>query len=385
MVMLHHHENPRDLLRSVSNALDWRKCVLGGASVGVFVIGLELLLLICTLGRHGLITALQVALAIDGDKPAQLGLGVAMLAVAALWASYVYAYFGGAIARLAAIEAATGRRAPLREGLAFAKVHFRGLFWAPAGALLVALLLLLPAPLAGLVGRLWGVGPSLVAACFPLLLASAAAGLLLAMGTAAAWGLMTSAVAVEETFAFDAASRALGYLCGRPWHALGYRLISWLIGALVTALAVAFAYLIWRTTDTLVASTMGPQHGKMTAMLPALLAGELTRGGSFGGLVYSLVAAGYAALTLGVPISYITTSGVVQYLLLRRHLDGTSMREIQLDPRFEQRHQGGFAYDPLVLKEEIWADEGRAPSSAAPESAPQEVADAAVSVATTDP
>jgi len=333
-------------------ALDWRKCLLGGIGVALFVIGLETTMAGASLGRWHLLDLPEL---LAGLRLAQredlLGL-LAALAVAATWGLYIFSFLGGAIARLAAIEFSTGRRAPISEGLRFAQQKFRAYFWSPAGVLLLAGLFGLLSVAGGLIGRfgLLGIGPTLVALLhlFSLLMSVVLVSLL--VGVSCAWGLMFGAVAVERTDNFDAVSRSLNYFYTRPWRALAYRALGWGYGSVACSVVLLFAGLIWGASHLAVGLGMGDAHQQMTGLLPALLRGQASSARiGLDSVIYATVGVGYLCLVAGYFVSYLFSSQVIQYLLLRLHVEGTGISEITLEESAQQ--------DNLALNEFLYDTE----------------------------
>lgn len=341
----------RDLTRAIPIAFDWRKVCLGAAGTALFGVGLGVWVPLATLGRHDL-----------GSLPALLGAlepaGVAAHLVAtAVWGLCVFSLFGGGIARLAAIEFCTGRRASLRDGFGFARGRYRAFFWSPTGALLLAGVFLLLSSAGGLLGRvsLLGLGPTLVALFQPISLVFSVVVVSLTVGTLCAWGLMFGAVAVENTDNFDAVSRALNYLYGCPWHAAGYRLAALFYGLVASALALGVGGSIWAASHLAVGLGMGPAHQRLTGLFSEQLglggAGAPTNVYS---VIYAVVGALYLCGIAGYCVSYLFSSQVIQYLLLRQRNDGPAVTEIALeDP--EPEHDlalAAYLFDSELEEEE---------------------------------
>jgi hypothetical protein len=157
----------------------------------------------------------------------------------------IWAYFGGAISRIAAFEIAKdGERIETRKALRFSRKKFWSLFWAPLICLIGFLFFAFCNYVGGFVGKvvdlLW-VGAPLVALLLPLALLSGFVMVLIAIGTAAGLPLFTPAVAAEGTDSFDAVSRGFSYIYSRPWHYLGYLGISSVYGYVCILFVILFA------------------------------------------------------------------------------------------------------------------------------------------------
>jgi hypothetical protein len=265
----------------------------------------------------------------------RLGGGTSRFAHAVLsgaWAMLVWGVIGAAIARVAALEVATGKRPSLWRGLKFALPR------APIAATVVVVplvLALLPLALfGGLFGLLYtlpGQAGAIVAGALawaPLLLGLFAAFLLL--GFLAGWPLMIASVAVEAEDAFDALSRAYSYvfqrtsllalLTGTAW---AFGAAGVLLVALVTRVAVTLAS--WGVAvgapDARVAGLFGPLDVHPESTASALHSGWM-------GLV-SLLAYGWV-------YSFFWSSSVLIYLALRREVDGTPLDDIGPDAPLDE-------------------------------------------------
>ena len=163
------------------------------------------------------------------------GLGVrklAYLVLGGLWTILVWAFFGAAITRSAALQLAIEHRPTLGSLVSFSFSKMRSYILAPLLPLVAALfiglliwifkLVLMSAdvtlPLAGL---LW---------FLPLL--GTLVMVLLLVGLFACWPLMWATISTEGSDSFDALSRSYGYTYQRPLHYLFYALLAALLGAL---------------------------------------------------------------------------------------------------------------------------------------------------------
>lgn len=255
----------------------------------------------------------------------------------------VWAIFGGAIARMVAVQMADedGKLTiSVRQGLSFAASKFLSFLSAPLIPLLIiAVVGLFTAVVAWVlfVLRL----DVLVGMLFFLPLAAAAVMTLVLLGTAGGFSLMYPAIAVEGSDSFDAISRAFSYVFMRPWRLLWYatvgvaygsvtylfcRIVVWLI-LLLTHVFVGL--LVFRTTD---AGT-----NLWTALFPAPAISGLryqidtaTLGG-YGQFTAWFIAL-WTYLLLGLlgafAVSMYFSVSTVIYLLLRRDQDSTDMHEV---------------------------------------------------------
>lgn len=291
---------------------------------------------------------LRAAYAGDRDGALLLYLGVQWLLLALVWG-----FFGGALARLAAVDLSGHGREPGRAALGYARRHLGALwgsgllfvlsFAGPLGlAWLAARLTLLPG-LAGSVAT-----PLAVLLVVVLALAGVVGGTLCALCAF----LSRPAVAVDGADLFDAVSRPCGWaLAGVP-RVVGVRLL-FLAGALAgsgwrllrTLLAGALAAL-------LIEAAVGPERwSRITAVLGALgRPPDAARLGVTGGDVaaaaaLALAAAGLLGLWLADLASRLACARTAAYLVLRRALDGVPVATLAAAPRAavpETPEQAGF-------------------------------------------
>ena len=163
-----------------------------------------------------------------------------LVSVLAIWA-----YFGGAISRIAAYEIAKdGERIETARALQFARRKFWAFFMAPWVCLIGFGFFFACNWAGGAVGRfldlIWIGGP-LVAVLLPLALLSGFVMTLIGLGTIAGFPLFAPAVAAEGTDAFDAMSRGFSYVYSRPWHYLFYQAVAGLYGVVCISFVLLFA------------------------------------------------------------------------------------------------------------------------------------------------
>lgn len=257
----------------------------------------------------------------------------------------LWSLLGGAIARMAGVQAASERRISPAEAVGYARQRWVWFFLAPLLPLILALLIVLVLAAGGLVlfnlpwidilgGLLFGIA---------LVLAVIAALLLLLM--AAGVHLMYPALAIEGTDGFDAVSRAFNYVFGRPWRWLFYNLVALVYGA-ITYLFIGMVlflslWLVQRAVSWWVFADANPDTlpgvDRFEAMLTLPRLGELTYDVAWAELSSSAkIAAGliwvWVALLLGLmpayAISFYFAAHTWIYLLLRRSADGAELHEL---------------------------------------------------------
>lgn len=169
--------------------------------------------------------------------PHLAGMAVALMAI--------WAYFGGAISRIAAYEIAKdGERIETARALEFSRRKFWSFFMAPFICVLGLGFFFFCNFAGGAIGRLLDflvVGGPLVAILLPLALLSGFIMTLIGLGTVGGAPLFAPAVAAEGTDAFDAVSRGFSYVYSRPWHFLWYQAVAKLYGGVCISFVILFA------------------------------------------------------------------------------------------------------------------------------------------------
>lgn len=257
--------------------------------------------------------------------------GTVQLGLCGLWALIVWAFFGAAITRMAAVELAAEERIGLGAVLRFARDKWFSFLAAPLvslGFVLVIAVVLAVASwvlqwwiLAVLWGLLWG-----------LFLVGGALMAVFLLGLLLGGPLMWPTIATEGTDGFDAWSRAHSYLFERPLHYLFYAvvafafgLVSWLLVANVTAVTIHMSY--WAASG-----------GVGTDWMQQLAQGTGDLG-FFSGIGSWLIRLWTGVLKLaavGFLFSYFWSAATAVYLLMRQKVDGAEMDEISLDEDQEE-------------------------------------------------
>lgn len=256
--------------------------------------------------------------------------------------------FGGAIARLAAVDLATGRRESPRDALRFARRHARGFvgaratLWAgalvpAAGAFLLALAARVDGPAGGALGVVAVVGATALA------LVAVVAG---SLGALSAW-VAGPTIACEDSDAFDAVSRVFTYAAAGLPRLVGVRLL-FLGGVLLGSL--------WRLARTVATALLaagalqagaGPERfGRWLAAVRGLGGGPAPAlADLLPALALAGVAATLAALWLADLASRVVCGRVGAYLVLRHAVDRVPpdrLRTAPAGPAFADAEAAGY-------------------------------------------
>jgi hypothetical protein len=236
-------------------------------------------------------------------------------ALKAFWAAVVWGIFGGAIARIAVVQAAVDRKVGLGSALRFALRHWGSLIGAPLTPMLAVAILAGASALFGLLYRIpaeIGAGIASVLGFVPLLL-----GLLMALilvGLALGWPLMHVTIAAENEDAPDALSRSYSYVNQRLARYAAHTVAALAIGAVGLMAVIVFARVVLGLADWGV-SLGAPSFESL---------GESARSGRL--FWMRLV----GLLVLAWAYSYFWSAASIIYLILRRDVDGTDWHDVYL-------------------------------------------------------
>jgi hypothetical protein len=255
----------------------------------------------------------------------------------------VWALFGGAIHRMAALHAAREEKISMVQALKFALVKWPSFFTAPLIPLGVVFVLGAMILLGGLLANIPWVGAPLVGFLFFLALGLGVAIAFVLIGLVSGLGLMYPTIAVEGSDSFDAFSRSFAYVYARPWHAGLYALVALVYGVVCYLFVRLFAYLalgatymfmrwgVWTGGEALGQSDKVPViwrkptwdflYGNFNW---DAMSGSETVAGVFIWLWVALVAAVVGAFIL----SYASSSATIIYYLLRRKVDATDLDDV---------------------------------------------------------
>jgi hypothetical protein len=244
---------------------------------------------------------------------------------------------------MAALEFARDEKVGIRGALAFSSQRFLSYVTAPLLPILGIGVFWGLCALAGLIGRIPGIGDAIVGATFIVPLVFGLIMALILLGAVAGWPLMYATISTEErSDAFDGFSRPYSYIYGRPWQYLGYTLAALVIGSIsvffVSVMAVLMVYLAgWG-----VASGMGESASTLFQVSPQLTGGRdlvvtaeelsITPGTALAGIWLHLV----ATLLMGFVSSYFWTASTIVYFLLRQSDDASDLEEIYVSDEDEQ-------------------------------------------------
>ncbi len=263
-----------------------------------------------------------------------------VLAALAIWA-----LFGGAMHRVAALQAAREEKISPAEAIRFARSRFLSFFAAPLMplAFVVALGVLIMG--GGLLTNIPVIGPFIVGLLF---IFAILLGLLIAfllIGLLAGAGLMYPTIAVEGSDCFDGMSRSFTYIFSRPWRTVLYASAALVHGTLCYVFVRFFAFLalsathcfckaaVWTGGETL-PGVADPDKIDVLWAAPTFQnlhtwnLEAMTTPQSIGALLVMAWVYLIVALVAAFALSYFTSSMTMIYYLLRREVDATDVDEV---------------------------------------------------------
>ena len=252
---------------------------------------------------------------------------LADLMLRTLAALAVWALLGGAIARLAALRMTDDHPDSLIDAIKYSGRHLISSIGGPTIPLVGFFSLWGLVALAGLLARIPTVGPIVAGVLWIPILALGLFAAILLLGTLLSWPLMVATLSIEGTDAFDALSRAFGYLFGRPLMLAGLALLAVLVGSLGTLVVVGIAELASQLAMRFVAT--GYAGGVLETDAALRTGDDASAILAWSQSVWDLVAASY-------PAAFFWTATTAAYLLLRRSFEGTPLDRIWIPPS-EQR------------------------------------------------
>ncbi len=255
----------------------------------------------------------------------------------------IWAFFGGAITRIASVELACGERVPMGAALRHACSNFWSYFTAPLVPLLGIVLMAVPVWILGLIMNA-NLGVLLVSFVWLLALLAGLVMTLFLIGLLFGFPLMWGTISTEGTDSFDALSRSYAYVFQRPLHYLFYILVAAVLGALGWLLVWNFAACIIQLTYWSASWGCGEPRIKELQTLVGV--------GGVGFAILNFWVQCVKFIAVGFVYGYFWVAASAIYLLLRRDVDATEMDEVYLD---EDADEQPYGLPPLA------ADQGGAP------------------------
>ncbi len=272
------------------------------------------------------------------------------LLLCGLSAVLIWAFFGGAITRSAALELAADERIGTRELVTFVARRWRAYAAAPLFPLLGVLLAVIGIFVVGFFLK-FNVTMWVAAVLWPLLLVGGLMMAVLLLGLCFGWPLMWPTISSEGTDSFDALSRTYAYLFQKPLHYLFYVVVAGLFGLLGWLLVANFAAAVIALTDW--AASWGCGNERFGDIVESKK--SLGAMGDSAAVLIDFWRGCVKLLAVGFLYSYFWTAATAIYFLLRRDVDATEMDEIFVEeeetgevyglPRIDADEQGAPTVD----------------------------------------
>jgi len=257
------------------------------------------------------------------------------------WTLLIIALFGGAVARIAAVQVARDEQVALPQALRFSWRKLPSFFGAPILPVFTALLLGVALSLGGLLVYIPAAGPIVVALGLFLALAVGVLLSMIAIGGLFGWPLMYPTIAVEASDAFDATSRSYSYVVGAPWRLLFYWLVTIVLGAISYLFVKLFVFVALVMSRFFVGwGVLGDARSRWELIWPAPRFDQLTyipvwdllQGPERVAATLVCIWVYLLITVLGAfALSYFISASTIIYYLLRRQVDVTEMDEVFID------------------------------------------------------
>lgn len=259
--------------------------------------------------------------------PALTGGELAYLLLCCGWALIVWAVFGGAITRIAALTLTRDEPIGIFGALRHASAKWPSYFSAPLMPLLGSLLILIPLWIVGLLMRV-DILLDLMGLLWPVMLLAGLFLAILLIGLAVGWPLMWATISVEGSDAWDAISRAFAYTFERPLHLLFYVWLGSLLGIVGILVFELFA------DATYYLSVLATSWGMGDDRIGTLASTGNPESAGFGWwLIVDFWRGCLDMLKSAFQVGFFWANATAIYLLLRRSADATEMDEIALPDR----------------------------------------------------
>jgi hypothetical protein len=247
-----------------------------------------------------------------------------------LWSLAIWAFFGAAITRIAAVQLAANERITWGAALRYSCSKYLAYFFAPLGPLVGIGLAVVPVLVFAWLLR-FAFGTMIAGFLWPLFLVFGLVISLLLLGLIFGWPLMFPTISTEGTDSFDALSRSYAYVFQRPLHYLFYVIVAALFGWLGWLLVRNFASSVVWTTYWAASWDAGAARVQELIDMKTADGGDLVGMSYIGAWLIHFWTGLVKLLAVGFVFSYFWNANTAIYLLLRRNVDATEMDEVSLD------------------------------------------------------
>jgi hypothetical protein len=308
-----------------------------------------------------------------------IGYHAVYFAIFGIYCLILWSVFGGAIARIAAVQVARDEKISFRQALSFSTAKFLSFVSAPIIPMLIIVIVGLVVAVGGLVFNLPFFGPIIGGALYFLALVAGFVMTLVLIGLVGGFNLMYPTIAIEGSDSFDAISRSFSYLYARPWQLLFYSLVALVYGALCFVFVRFFLRLMLSLTHlftglfilrhadntaplwpTIWPNPMTAPHLMYTIDFLTLSGGQTIGAGLLGMWIYLTVA------VLGAfVISLYFSANTIIYVLMRHEVDATELDDVYVEESEEE-----LSDSPAVTIETTTVSVSGEPAAPTPEDPP---------------
>jgi len=275
-----------------------------------------------------------------------------------LWTLATWAFFGGAITRMAAVQLTRKEKISVGEAFNFTKSRFTSFLTAPLIPLIGIVLFLVLLILFGFLHLIPLVGDIIDGLGWPLVLLAGLVMAVILVGLVG-WPMMYATISTEGSDSFDALSRSYSYVLTNPWHYIWYCLVALAYGAVVVFFVGFMGSLMvylgkWGVSQT---PFIGPSYvnrepeylfqyaptsfGWRELMLQGSSSidvhGNYTdpeqwhSWNKIGAFMVAIWLYLLFLMIVGFGYSYFWTASTIIYLLMRRKVDDTEMDEVYVE------------------------------------------------------
>lgn len=262
----------------------------------------------------------------------------------------VWAVFGGAIARIAAVHVARDEKISFRQALSFSTSKFLSFVSAPIIPLLIIVVVGLVIAAGALLFNIPFIGPIVGGLLFFLALAAGFIITLVLIGLVGGFNLMYPTIAVEGSDSFDAISRSFSYLYARPWRLAFYTIVAFIYGAITYVFVRFFIKLMLSLTHEFAGWGVFADADNARSLWPTLWPDPLTASRLSYQVDWLTLGPGEAAgafllafwvyltiATLGAfAISFYISASTIIYVLMRHEVDATELDDVYLEQTDEE-------------------------------------------------
>ncbi len=157
----------------------------------------------------------------------------AYLLLIVLWTLATWAFFGGAITRMAAVELAGKDSVTVKESMQFVTRRYVSYLLGPLVPLILVFVLVIVSAIFGLLHMIPFVGDIFVSGLFWPVMILIGLGMALLLVGLVGYPLMYPTISTEGSDTLDALTRSYNYVFTSPWNYIGYSLLAILYGAVV--------------------------------------------------------------------------------------------------------------------------------------------------------